>query len=51
MATIEELIGQASIFAGLAPEHLELIAGCGQDDSVDAGAFLFHRANRRSGAI
>jgi len=42
MPTIEDLIAQASVFAGMAPEHLELIARCGQDDDVEAGAFLFH---------
>jgi CRP/FNR family transcriptional regulator, cyclic AMP receptor protein len=58
MQTIEDLIAQAPVFAGLAPEHLELIAGCGQNDRAKAGAFLFHEgepAHRlwliRSGAV
>lgn len=58
MRTIEDLIAQASVFAGLGPEHLELIAGCGQNDRADAGEFLFREgepAQRfyliRSGAV
>jgi len=41
MRTIEDLIACASVFAGLTPEQLELIAGCGRNDHADAGAFLF----------
>jgi CRP-like cAMP-binding protein len=39
--TIEELIAQAPVFAGLAPAQLDLIAGCGHNDRAQAGAFLF----------
>jgi CRP-like cAMP-binding protein len=41
MRTIKDLIAQAPVFAGLAPEQLELIAGCGRNDRAGAGAFLF----------
>ena len=40
MQTLEELIGVAPVFAGLVPEHLALIAGCGRNNRVEAGAFL-----------
>lgn len=41
MRTIEDLIAGAPVFAGLTPEQLELIAGCGRNDRADAGTFLF----------
>ena len=45
MQTIEDLIAQSPVFADLAPEHLELIAGCGQNDHAGAGAFLFREGD------
>lgn len=58
MRTIEDLIAHASVFAGLASEHLELVAGCGQNDRADAGEFLFREGDPaqrfyliRSGAV
>jgi CRP/FNR family transcriptional regulator, cyclic AMP receptor protein len=45
MRTIEDLIAQAPVFDGLAPEQLELIAGCGHNDHADAGAFLFREGD------
>ena len=41
MRTLDELIGDSPVFAGLDPRHLELIAGCGRNDHVAAGAYLF----------
>jgi len=41
MRAIEDLIAQAPVFAGLTTAQLELIAGCGHNERVDAGAFLF----------
>jgi CRP-like cAMP-binding protein len=41
METIEDLIAQSPAFADLAPDHLELIAGCGENEHADPGAFLF----------
>jgi CRP-like cAMP-binding protein len=39
--TIEDLIVHSPVFADLAPAHLELIAGCGHNEHVEAGTFLF----------
>jgi CRP-like cAMP-binding protein len=41
MQTLEDLIAQAPIFAGLTPRQLELIAGCGANEHAAAGAYLF----------
>jgi CRP/FNR family transcriptional regulator, cyclic AMP receptor protein len=38
--TIEELIGRTPLFHGLKSDQLELIAGCGQNQHVEAGALL-----------
>jgi CRP-like cAMP-binding protein len=40
VASIEELIAQAPIFAGLEASHLDLIAGCARNAHLAAGAFL-----------
>lgn len=41
MQTLDELIASAPIFAGLAPEHLALIAGCASNERFAAGEYLF----------
>jgi CRP-like cAMP-binding protein len=41
MQTLDELIAAAPMFAGLAPEHLALIAGCARNERFDAGEHLF----------
>ena len=41
MQTLDELIAAAPMFAGLAPEHLALIAGCASNARFDAGEYLF----------
>jgi len=41
MQTLDELIASAPTFAGLAPEHLALIAGCASNERFDAGEYLF----------
>ena len=41
MQTLEELIVASHVFAGLAPEHLALVAGCAINEHFDAGARLF----------
>jgi CRP-like cAMP-binding protein len=58
MQTLDELIAIAPLFAGLAPEQLALIAGCGRNAHVEAGTFLLSEgdaANRffliRRGAV
>jgi CRP-like cAMP-binding protein len=38
--TLEELIAAAPVFAGLQPAHLALIAGCGRNARLPAGALL-----------
>jgi CRP-like cAMP-binding protein len=41
MQTLEELIAASPVFAGLAPEHLALIAGCASNEHFAAGARIF----------
>jgi CRP-like cAMP-binding protein len=41
MKTLDQLVAESPTFAGLEPEYLELIAGCGQNTGFDAGAYLF----------
>lgn len=41
MRTLEDLIAASPVFAGMEPRHLTLIAGCGQNEHVEAGARLF----------
>jgi len=41
MQTLEELMVTAPIFNGLEPRQLELIAGCGINEHVAGGAYLF----------
>ena len=40
MRTIDELIADAGVFAGLKPAQLELIAGCAWNEHAEAGALL-----------
>ena len=58
MQTIDQLIADAPVFAGLAPARLEFIAGCARNEHVDAGTVLMREgepANRffliRRGAV
>jgi CRP/FNR family transcriptional regulator, cyclic AMP receptor protein len=58
MRTLDALIADSPVFAGLAPHHLSLIAGCARNEHVDAGTPLFREgaaADRffliRSGAV
>ena len=41
MRGLDELIADSPVFAGLAPEQLQLIAGCGRNEHVAAGTPLF----------
>jgi CRP/FNR family transcriptional regulator, cyclic AMP receptor protein len=41
MRTLDELIADAPVFAGLAPSALRLIAGCAHNEHVDPGTMLF----------
>ena len=45
LRTLEELISSAPMFAGLSPAHLELIAGCGANEHLAAGAQLFREGS------
>ena len=40
MRTIDELLADVAAFAGMAPEHLELIAGCAANRGFAAGEYL-----------
>ncbi len=41
MRALDELISESPVFAGLAPAHLQLIAGCARNEHVEAGTLLF----------
>jgi CRP-like cAMP-binding protein len=43
--TIAELITASPVFAGLAPEHLDLIAGCAQNAGFEEGQLLFREGD------
>jgi CRP/FNR family transcriptional regulator, cyclic AMP receptor protein len=45
MRTIDELIAETSTFEGLAPEHLELIAGCAWNEHFKAGTMLLREGD------
>src|SRR5689334_19897116 len=45
MQTLDELVGQSAVFEGLEPAQLELIAGCGHIEAVDAGRRLFREGD------
>jgi CRP/FNR family transcriptional regulator, cyclic AMP receptor protein len=40
MVAIDDLLSGHPFFKGLKPEHLALVAGCGQNVHFDAGAYL-----------
>lgn len=41
MQTLDELIAASPVFAGLADEHLALIAGCARNERFATGEYLF----------
>jgi CRP-like cAMP-binding protein len=45
MRTIEDLIADSPVFAGLEPRHLELIAGCGRNAHVGADEMLLREGD------
>ncbi|HVW46418.1 MAG TPA: cyclic nucleotide-binding domain-containing protein [Solirubrobacterales bacterium] len=45
MQGLEELIAAAPVFAGLAPDQLELVAGCGANRRAEAGEVLFREGD------
>ena len=58
MRTIDQLIADAPVFAGLERSQLELIAGCGHNEHVAAGTLLLREGDPadtffllRSGAV
>jgi CRP-like cAMP-binding protein len=42
MKDIEALLAEHPFFEGLAPEYLELIAGCGSNVAFSEGEYVFH---------
>ncbi|HEY2160939.1 MAG TPA: cyclic nucleotide-binding domain-containing protein [Solirubrobacteraceae bacterium] len=46
MKRLDELIAAATVFEGLRPAQLELIAGCGGNEHVREGTFLFKEGER-----
>ena len=45
MRTLDTLIAESPVFAGLEAEQLELIAGCGKNIAVEAGERLFREGD------
>lgn len=45
MRTLDALIVESPVFAGLEQEELELVAGCGKNIAVDAGERLFREGD------
>ena len=45
MRQIDEILHAHPFFAGFAPEHETLIAGCARNHRFDAGRFLFHEGD------
>lgn len=46
MKSLDELVAESPIFAGMAQPYLELIAGCGQNAGFEAGQYLFHEGDQ-----
>ena len=45
MRTIDELIADSPVFAGLEPAQLEFIAGCARNEHVNAGVMLMREGD------
>jgi len=43
--TIADLLAEVELFQGLAPEQLEVIAGCGRTEVIEAGAYVFREGD------
>jgi CRP-like cAMP-binding protein len=46
MKTLDALVAESPIFAGLDQPSLELIAGCGQNTGFEAGDYLFREGDQ-----
>jgi hypothetical protein len=46
MLTVEQLMTQAPVFAGLPPAHLNAIAQCGHRHRAQTGAILVHQGEQ-----
>jgi CRP/FNR family transcriptional regulator, cyclic AMP receptor protein len=46
MKTLDELVAESPVFAGLDKPSLELIAGCGENTGFEAGQYLFHEGDQ-----
>ncbi len=44
MRTIDQLITESETFEGMAPEHLQLIAGCARNEHITAGTVLLRES-------
>ena len=45
MQTLEQELAGTAVFTGLAPEYLELIAGCGRNAQADADTYLLREGD------
>jgi CRP/FNR family cyclic AMP-dependent transcriptional regulator len=46
MKTLDAIVAESPIFAGLDQAHLELIAGCAQNTGFEAGHYLFREGDQ-----
>jgi len=45
MKTVADLVGEVGAFAGLRPEQLELVAGCGRNEVIAEGDYAFREGD------
>src|SRR4051794_10102991 len=45
MQTLDQIVAESPVFAGLDQERLELIAGCGHIEAVEAGTWLWREGD------
>jgi len=46
MKTLDALVAESPVFAGLSQPYLELIAGCAQNTGFEAGEYLFREGDQ-----
>jgi CRP-like cAMP-binding protein len=45
MQTLDQELAGTAVFAGLTPEYLDLIAGCGRNVQIDGGVYLMREGD------
>jgi CRP/FNR family cyclic AMP-dependent transcriptional regulator len=46
MKTLDAVVAESPVFAGLDQSYLELVAGCGENTGFEAGQYLFREGDR-----